>query len=101
MGFFSDIWNFLKTAADIISKIFYTTYRGVKYVVECLRDIDKEIKNSWVGTILDALPYIIDLLDFLKSKGANLNVNGYKSKLKDMDLDSYGDHHFDLKIREN
>lgn len=101
MSFFEELWDFIKSGLEKMSKIFNTVYEGVKFIVECIRKINTEIKNSWVGTIADALPFIFDLLDFLKEKGANINVNGYKSKLKDMDLDNYGDHHFDLKIREN
>ena len=101
MGFFNELWNFIKSGLRLMSKIFNTVYRGIKFIVECSRSIYTEIKNSWVGTIAQALPYILDLLDFLKNKGANIDANGYKSKLKDMNLDSYGDHHFDLKIIEN
>ena len=101
MGFFLDLWNFIKTGIEYLSKIFQTIYEGVKFVVECLRAVIPEIKNSWVGTILEAGAYIFDLLDFLKEKGANLNVNSYKSKFRDMDLNNYGEHHFDLKIRQN
>ena len=101
MSFFKELWNFLKSACDLISKIFYTIYEGIKYTVECIRSYFNQIKNSWVGKIIDACPYIFSLLDFLKSNGANINVNGYKSKLKDLDLDNYGEHHFDLKIRQN
>ena len=101
MGFFLDLWNFIKTGIEYLSKIFHTIYEGVKFVVECLRAVIPEIKNSWLGTILEAGPYIFDLLDFLKEKGANLNVNSYKSKFRDMDLNNYGEHHFDLKIRQN
>ena len=101
MGFFNELWNLIKSGLTLISKILKTVYNGVNFIVECSRWIYTEIKNSWVGKIADALPYIYDLLDFLENKGANIDANDYKSKLKDMNLDSYGDHHFDLKIMEN
>lgn len=105
MGFFSDLWDFIKWAGkkltEIISKIFYTIYDGVKYTVECIVKYFTLIKNSWVGTIAEALSFIFDLLDFLESKGADVNVRGYKSRLRDMDLDRYGEHNCDIKINQN
>lgn len=100
MGFFSDLWDFIKnvskTLIEIISKVFNTIYEGIKYTVECIVKIITEIINSWILTIDDALPFIFDLLDFLKSKDANMNVSGYKSKLRDMDIYSYGQHNCDI-----
>jgi len=100
MSFFKNIWNFLKSSIGEISKIFHTIYNGIKFVVECVRKFCPEIKNTWLGTIAEALGYIVDLLDFLESAGAKIDANSYKSKLKDLDLDKYGDHHFNLTINQ-
>ena len=101
MGFFNVIWNFLKSVIEELIKIFYTVYDGVKYIVKCIRTLIPEIKNTWVGRIIDALSFIFDLLDFLIGQGSNLDLDNYKSKFKDLDLEKYGEHHFDLKIEEN
>lgn len=100
MSFFKNIWNFLKSSIREISKIFHIIYNGINFVVECVRKICPEINNSWYGTIFEALGYIIDLLDFLESAGANINANSYKSKFKDLDLYKYGNHFFNLTINQ-
>jgi len=102
MGFFNDLWDFIKSAAkkigEFISKVFYTIYSGIKYTVECIHEILTKINNSWVGTIADALPFIFELLNFLKKSGADVDVTCYKENFKDMDLDKYGNHKCSIEL---
>jgi len=100
MGFFSDLWDFIKNAAKKIykffSKVFTTVFKGIKFVVECVVNVVTTIKNSWVGTILQALSFIFELLDFFKSKGADVDADEYKREILDMDIRDYGRHRFDI-----
>lgn len=102
MGFFSELWNFIKYAlkkvVDFIKKIFSLIYHGVKFVVECIVSGLIYLKNTWVGKIIEGLSFLFDLLDFLKIQGANIDTQRYKDELLDMNLDDYGTHTYDLRI---
>jgi len=103
MSNLEEVWNFVKSGLEVVSKIFNAVYEGVKFIVECISSINIIAKkNSWVETFTKALPYIFDLLYFLKNNGINIDVNSHKSQLKDMNLDNCSDHNFELKKeREN
>lgn len=104
MGFFSDLWSFIKkcgrTIYSFFKKIFTVVFKGVKFVVECIVSVITKIKNSWVGTLIDGLSFIFDLIDFLKSKGADVDAERYKQQFKDMNLNSYGNHNVEIQISD-
>ena len=39
--------------------------------------------------LFEGVSFIFDLLDFFKSKGADVDVDGYKRELLDMNLKEY------------
>ncbi len=102
MGFFSDLWDFIKYALkkviEFIKKVFTLIYKGVKFVVECIVSKLILLKNTWVGKIIEGLSFIFDLLDFLDKKGADIDTQKYKDELLDMNLDNYGTHTYDIRI---
>lgn len=102
MGFFSDLWDFIKNALkkviEFIKKVFTLIYKGVKFVVECIVSTLILLKNTWVGKIIEGLSFIFDLLDFLETKGADIDTQQYKDELLDMNLDNYGRHTYDIRI---
>ena len=103
MSNLEEVWNFIKSGLEVMSNIFKAVYEGVKFIVECISSINTIAKkNSWDETFAKALPYIYDLLYFLKNNVINIDVNSHKSELKDKNLDNCGDHNFELKKeREN
>ena len=102
MGFFSDLWSFIKkcgrTIYSFFKKIFTVVFKGVKFVVECIISVLTTLKNSWFGKLIDGLSFIFDLLDFLERKGADVDSDRYKRELSDMNLNSYGNHRVDIVI---
>ena len=51
-----------------------------------------------VGKIIEGLSFLFELLDFLESKGADIDSQKYKDELLDMDLDHYGRHTYEIQI---
>ena len=102
MGFFSELWDFIKNALkkvyQFLKKVFSLIFQGVKFIVECLAAVSVLLKNTWYGKIIDGLSFIFDLLEFLENKGADVNADEYKRELLDMDLDNYGRHTYEVKI---
>ena len=100
MGFFSDLWDFIKSCArsiyNFFSKVFSIIFKGVRFIVECVIQKLVTIKNSWIGMLFEGVSFIFDLLDFFKSKGADVDVDGYKRELLDMNLKEYGMHRYDI-----
>ena len=102
MGFFSDLWeiikNFLKKIYNFFSKIFSVVFKGIKFIVECIVKVVVTLKNSWVGKIFQGISFIFELIDFLQSKGADIDADGYKQELLDMNLNDYGVHQYNIVI---
>lgn len=102
MGFFSDLWDFIKSAlkkvVTFLKKVFTMVYKGIKFVVQCIVSMSVLLKNSWFGRIIDGISFIFDLLDFLKSQGADVDTDNYKRELLDMDLDNYGRHTYEIQV---
>jgi len=103
MGFFSDLWEFIKKAAkkiyEFLKKVFSLVFNGIKFIVECIATALKILlKNSWVGKIVDALKFLFELIDFLDSKGANIDSDRYKRELLDMDINRHGRHTYQIQI---
>ncbi len=102
MGFFSELWDFIKYAlkkvVDFIKKVFSLIYKGIKFVVQCIVSKFILLKNTWVGKIVEGLSFIFDLLDFLESKGADVDAQKYKDELLDMNIQQYGRHTYDVQI---
>jgi len=102
MGFFSDLWEFIKNAMkkiyQFLRKIFSLVFNGIKFIVECISNISIFLKNSWVGKIIDGLSFIFKLLDFLDKQGANIDTQQYKDELLDMNIDRYGNHTYEIQI---
>ena len=88
MGFFSDLWSFIKkcgrTIYSFFKKIFTVVFKGVKFVVECIVSVITKIKNSWVGKLIDGLSFIFDLIDFLKFLLNIEMLDGVMLMLKDI-----------------
>ena len=102
MGFFSEIWDFIKNALKkivaFIKKVFSIVYKGIKFIVQCIVSKSALLQNSWVGRIIDGLSFIFDLLDFLDNSGADVDTDEYKRELLDMDLDNYGRHTYEIRV---
>lgn len=102
MGFFSDLWDFIKKALknvyQFLKKIFSLVFKGIKFIVECIVSKLIFLKNSWVGKIVEGLSFLFELIDFLSAKGADIDSQKYKEELLDMDLDHYGRHTYEIQI---
>lgn len=102
MGFFSELWEFIKYATKqiykFLKKLFNIVYMGIKFIVECIVAKIILLKNTWVGKIVEGLSFIFKLLDFLESKGADIDTRNYKDELLDMNLEHYGKHTYDIQI---
>ena len=102
MGFFSDLWDFIKNALkkvyQFLKKIFSVVFNGIKFIVECIVSALISLKNSWLGKIVDALSFLFELIDFLDNKGANIDSQKYKDELLDMDINRYGRHTYEIQI---
>jgi len=102
MGFFADLWeiikNFWKKVYNFFSKIFSVVYRGIKFIVECIIQTVITLKNSWVGKLFQGISFIFELIDFLQSKGADIDADGYKRELLDMKLNDYGAHQYNIVL---
>ena len=102
MGFFSDLWDFVKNALkkiyQFIKKIFSLVFNGIKFIVECIASFSVLLKNSWVGKIVDGLSFLFQLIDFLDNKGANIDSQRYKDELLDMDINRSGRHTYEIQI---
>jgi len=102
MGFFAELWDFIKRAAktiyNIIKKIFTTVFNGVMFLVEFIISRLIQLKNSWVGQLFEGIKFIFELIDFLDDKGARIDADGYKRELLDMDLEQYGRHTYELVV---
>ena len=102
MGFFSDLWetikNFWKKVYNFFSKIFTVVFQGIKFIVECIIQTVVTLKNSWVGKLFQGISFIFELIDFLESKGADIDADGYKQELLDMNLNDYGVHQYNIVL---
>ena len=102
MGFFSDLWetikNFWKKVCNFFSKIFTVVFQGIKFIVECIIQTVVTLKNSWVGKLFQGISFIFELIDFLQSKGADIDADGYKQELLDMNLNDYGVHQYNIVL---
>ncbi len=102
MGFFSDLWDFVKNALkkvyQFLRKIFSLVFNGIKFIVECIASVVIQLKNSWVGRIIDALSFLFEVIDFLDNKGANIDSQKYKEELLDMDINRYGNYTYEIQI---
>ena len=102
MGFFSDLWEFIKKAAkkiyEFLKKVFSLVFKGIKFIVECIASYVITLKNSWVGKIVDGLSFLFELIDFLDDKGANIYSDRYKRELLDMDINRHGRHTYEIQI---
>ena len=102
MGFFSELWDFIKNALknvyQFLKKLFTFIFKGIKFLVECIVTKLVFLKNTWVGKIIEGLSFLFELLDFLESKGADIDSQKYKDELLDMDLDHYGRHTYEIQI---
>ncbi len=102
MGFFSELWDFIKNALkkvyQFLKKLFTFIFKGIKFIVECIVTKLVFLKNTWVGKIIEGLSFLFELLDFLESKGADIDSQRYKDELLDMDLDHYGRHTYEIQI---
>lgn len=102
MGFFSELWDFIKNALkkvyQFLKKVFSLIFQGVKFIVECIVSKLVFLKNSWVGKIVEGLSFLFELIDFLDNKGANIDSQQYKEELLDMDLNHYGRHTYEIQI---
>ena len=102
MGFFSELWEFVKNALkkiyQFLKKVFSFVYNGIKFIVECIATFSVFLKNSWVGKIVDALSFLFKLIDFLEEKGANIDSQRYKDELLDMDINRSGRHIYEIQI---
>lgn len=100
MGFFSEIWEFIKSAAKSISKylfkIFSFFFKGIKIVVECIiKSFSTVLNTTWFGNILQGASFIIELMEFLDDKGADVDIEKYKRELRDMTINNnYIDNHY-------
>ena len=63
-------------------------YKSITSIAESTLPVNDGIKNLFCGIFVKALPYIFNFLDFLKTNGANIEVDRYKAQLKDMNLNS-------------
>lgn len=66
--------------------------------MECIVSKLIFLKNSWVGKIIERTSFLFELLDFLESKGADIDSLKYKKEFLDMDLDHYGRHTYEIQI---
>jgi Fe2+ transport system protein B len=102
MGFFSDLWetikNFWKKVYNFFSKIFSVVFQGIKFIVECIIQTVVTLQNSWVGKLFQGISFIFELIDFLQSKGADIDADGYKQELLDMNLNDYGVHQYNIVL---
>jgi hypothetical protein len=102
MGFFSDLWetikNFWKKVYNFFSKIFTVVFQGIKFIVECIIQTVVTLQNSWVGKLFQGISFIFELIDFLQSKGADIDADGYKQELLDMNLNDYGVHQYNIVL---
>ena len=50
MGFFSEIWDFIKNALKklvaFIKKVFSIVYKGIKFIVQCIVSKSALLQNS-------------------------------------------------------
>lgn len=102
MGLLGEIWEWIKKAArrviDFFKKIFSVDFKGVRIVIEAIfKAIASILKNNWVGLLITGIQFIHDLVQFFKSKGANVNES-YKDQLKDMDLNNYSEHQINIDV---
>ena len=78
----------VKSGIELISKVIKIFYKSITSIAESTLPVNDEIKNLFCGIFVKALPYIFNFLDFLKTNGANIEVDRYKAQLKDMNLNS-------------
>ena len=101
MGLFSDIWELIKEAGkgifNFFVKIFTFVYNKVKFTVECILKLIPLLKNHWIGKLITGIKLIYDLVQFFKSKGADVDES-YKSKIQDMDINNHGNHQINIEV---
>lgn len=102
MGIFGDIWEAIKKAGrgivNFFKKIFSFFFNGVKFIVEGIfKALTSLLKNHWIGTLIDGIQLIIELIKFFKSKGADVDES-YKDKIQDMNIYSEGEHQINIEV---
>ena len=101
MGVFSDIWELIKKAGkgiiNFFKKIFSFVFNGIKFTVECIFKIISLLKNHWIGLLIDGIKLIYELVEFFKSKGADVDES-YKSRIQDMNINNYGNHQINIEV---
>ena len=49
MSNLEEVWNFVKSGLEVVSKIFNAVYEGVKFIVECISSINTIAKKKFLG----------------------------------------------------
>lgn len=102
MGIFGDIWNFIKSCAKSVYNFFKRTFthfkNGIKFIIDVIVSIVTKIQSGWVGTLIDGVKFVYELISFFKSKGANVDEEDYEAKLRDMNINYYGEHQINVEI---